>query len=84
MEAKKLPYSVELKLRPPLTYAEAKEIALDILGVYDESEISDSGAYDHSGEWFSERTVYNRIMSTLGPHGFDLILDPEGHYEGYE
>ena len=65
MEAKKLPYSVELKLRHPLTYDEAKEIARDILGVYDESEISDSGAYDHSGEWHSDRTMYLKIMDVL-------------------
>tara|TARA_R100000234_G_scaffold96004_2_gene64296 strand:- start:2353 stop:2607 length:255 start_codon:yes stop_codon:yes gene_type:complete len=84
MEAKKLPNSVELKLKHPLTYDEAKEIALDILGVHDESEISDSGAYDHSGVWCSDRTVYNRIMSTFGPYGWDLIIDPEGHYVGYE
>tara|TARA_A200000159_G_scaffold157304_1_gene173254 strand:- start:1161 stop:1418 length:258 start_codon:yes stop_codon:yes gene_type:complete len=77
MEEKKLPYSVQLKLKHPLTYEQAKEIALEILGVDDESEISDSGAYDHSGDWFSERTVYNSIMSTLGPYGWDLILDPE-------
>ncbi len=77
MEAKKLPNSVELKLKHPLTYEEAKEIALDILGVADESEISNSGCYGRNGDWFSERTVYNRIMSTLGPYGWDLILDPE-------
>jgi len=53
-----------------MTYEEAKEIALEILGVNDESEVSDSGAYDHNGMWCSDRTMYLKIISVL--NGYEL------------
>jgi len=48
-----------------MTHEEAKEIALEIVRAGDESEISDSGAYDHDGNWCSDRTMYHRIIEVL-------------------
>ena len=48
-----------------MTHEEAKEVALEILRAGDESEISDSGAYDHHGNWCSDRTMYHRIIEVL-------------------
>tara|TARA_R100000030_G_scaffold59464_1_gene44735 strand:+ start:365 stop:556 length:192 start_codon:yes stop_codon:yes gene_type:complete len=49
----------------PMTDEEAKEVALEIIGAVDESEISDRGAYNHHGQWCSDKTMYHRIIKVL-------------------